>query len=73
MTNSDGLRALIKLKGLKLGFIANKLGISTVCLQQKINNITEFKSSEVQEMCNILGISNNLELKDNLFFALVVD
>lgn len=73
MTNTDMLRELIKKKGLKYIFIAKRLGITPYCLQQKINNKREFKTSEVQEMCNILGISDNLDLKDKIFFALGVD
>lgn len=73
MTNTDKLRKLIKKKGLKYGYIAEKLGISAYALQKKIDNITEFKTSEVQTMCEILGISDDLGLKEELFFVIQVD
>ena len=69
MTNTNMLRELIQKKGLKYMYIATSLGISTYCLQQKIDNKTEFKASEVQELCNILGITDNLELKEEIFFC----
>jgi len=73
MTNSSKLREFVKKSGLKYTYIATKLNISSYCLKQKIDNITEFKSSEIAEFCRILGIEDNLQLKEQLFFANNVD
>ncbi len=42
--------------GYKLAWIAKQMGISRYSLSNKINGITEFKSSEISQLCNILGI-----------------
>jgi hypothetical protein len=60
MINSAKLREIIKKKGLKYGFIANELGITCYSLKKKIDNETDFKMSEVQELCNILKVNNKL-------------
>lgn len=72
MTDTKQLREIIKEKGIKLKYIADKLGITPYCLQQKLNNVSEFKSSEIQELCTILNI-DDLKLKDSIFFAAKVD
>jgi hypothetical protein len=68
MTNTDAVRQLIKEKGLKYGFVASELGITTYGLQLKINNKNEFKSGEIARMCATLGITS-LEEKERIFFA----
>lgn len=72
MTNSLAVRNLIKERGLKLSFIAEKLKITRYCLSMKIDNKTEFKSSEIATLCEILNVES-LELKEKLFFAQKVD
>lgn len=72
MTNSLAVRNLIKKRGLKLSFIAEKLKITRCCLSMKIDNRTEFKSSEIAALCEILNVES-LEQKEKLFFAQKVD
>ena len=72
MTNSKLLREMIEKKGLKLKFIADKLGLSYYGLQLKIDNKNEFKASEVSALCDMLEISS-LKKKEEIFFAKVVD
>ncbi len=72
MTNSKALRELIATKGLKLKYVAEVLGITYYALQQKINNVREFKTSEVASLCSLLDITS-LNEKERLFFAKEVD
>lgn len=72
MTDTVMLRDCIAQSGLKMQFIAEKLGISRNALLKKIENETQFKSQEIQQMCEILSISS-LEVKEQIFFASKVD
>lgn len=72
MTDTKKIRRLIKENGLRLSYIAEMLGLTTYGLSRKINNINEFKSSEISALCEILQITS-LEEKEILFFAKVVD
>ena len=72
MTSTNEVRKRIDEKGLKLNYIARKLGISPYSLSLKLNNQNEFKSSEISIMCDILGITN-LKEKEALFFSNEVD
>ena len=69
MTNSKLLKQIIDKSGLKLSFIAEKIGISRDSLYRKINNKTAFNQYEISELCNVLKI-DSLEEKENIFFAL---
>lgn len=66
MTDTAKLRAIIKASGLKYEYIAKSLGISYQGLKNKVENVREFKASEIARMCDILNIP---ELKDEIFFA----
>ena len=70
MTDSKGLREWIRDHGLKLGFIAKELGITTYSLQRKIDNQTEFKASEIAVFSRI-GMSRR-EI-NTYFFANIVE
>ncbi len=72
MTDSLELRRVIKDSGLKYKFIAGKLGLSTTGLAKKIDNIIEFKPSEINILCDLLQITS-LQQKNNLFFKKKVD
>ena len=72
MTNTDRLKGLISNSGLKYLAIAEKMGLTYYGLQKKINNVTEFKASEIAMLCDILKISNSEE-KESIFFAQKVD
>lgn len=66
MTDTAKLRAIIKESGLKYEYIAESLGITYQGLKNKIENIREFKASEIARLCDILNIS---ERRDEIFFA----
>ncbi|WP_094607771.1 hypothetical protein SPSIL_008610 [Sporomusa silvacetica DSM 10669] len=68
MTNTLELEIAIKRAGLTRKEIANKLGISLMGLYKKINNITEFKASEISKLAELLKI-NNFKEKERIFFA----
>lgn len=71
MTDTVKLKELINSKGLKLKYIADRLGISAYSLQKKINNVTEFKTTEIMALCEILEITD-LQEKEAIFYAKVV-
>lgn len=68
MTNTALLNKYIQNSGLKKAKIAETLGITVFSLAQKINNIREFKASEIKKLCDLLGIHES-EDKDSVFFA----
>jgi hypothetical protein len=68
MTNTKVLEKKIEQSGLKKNFIAKSIGLSPYGLAKKINNETEFKTSEVNKLCEILKITDLAE-KDRIFFA----
>ncbi|WP_312644015.1 hypothetical protein [Hydrogenoanaerobacterium sp.] len=68
MTNTVKLRTKVKASGLKYWNIAKQMNLTTYGLQRKIDNMSEFKSSEIAKFCEILGITS-LEEKENIFFA----
>ena len=67
MTDTKQLRELIKASGLKYGFIANALELTMYGLQKKIDNDSEFKSSEIKKLCDILKLT--IEQMEQVFFA----
>lgn len=71
MTNTELLNERIDSSGLKKSYIAKALGIRTDTLSRKINNEREFKASEINALCDILGIEC-LEEKEHIFFAVEV-
>lgn len=72
MTNTIMLERLIKESGLKKKYIAKKLNLSTYGLSLKINNKSEFTTSEIIGICELLGIVR-LSDKENIFFNHKVD
>ena len=67
MTDTDALKSKISEAGLKQGFIAEKLGLSSYGFAKKLNNETEFKATEIQLLCEILNIKS-LREKEAIFF-----
>lgn len=67
MTNTIALRSRIRESGYRLGYIAERLGVSAYTLQRKINNDSEFRVSEVDTMAKLLNMSP--AEKDAYFFA----
>ena len=72
MTNSERLENIIKQSGLKKVHIAEKLGISTQALRNKISNVSEFLPSEINTLCALLGIVS-LQDRNDIFFASPVE
>lgn len=68
MTNTDLLEARIYKSGLKKSYIAQVLGINPKTLSNKIANRCEFKASEIDALCKLLGITDPAE-KEVIFFA----
>lgn len=68
MTNTEKLNQYIEASGLKKNYIAKALGIVDATLARKINNAQDFKASEIDALCRLLGI-NSLEEKESIFFA----
>lgn len=53
------LKDLINEKGLKLEYVAGKLGITRESMSAKINGRRDFRLSEVQMLKQILNLSAN--------------
>lgn len=72
MVNTEALEKKIRDQGIKKVFLAEKLGITSFGLSKKINNINEFKASEIQTLCELLNITS-LKEKESIFFDSKVD
>ena len=68
MVNTELLNAKIEESGYKRAYIASELNITRQSFSSKVNNSTEFLSSEVQKLCRVLGIES-LDEKEAIFFA----
>lgn len=68
MTNTEKLNRRIEASGLKKSHIAKTLGMADSTLSRKISNKMDFKASEIDALCNLLGIES-LEEKEAIFFA----
>ena len=69
MTDSALLENTIKSKGIKYYFLAEKIKMSYQSLRNKMTNKSEFLPSEIEKICELLGISDDLQLKNDIFFA----
>ncbi len=69
MVNTALLKGSITAAGYTQESFAKVLGISAQSLNYKLNNIREFKVSEIMKVCDILDIIN----KDEYFFVQKVD
>lgn len=67
MTDTMALRKAIEDSGLKYGRIAMEMGISAYTLQKKIDNIVEFKASEIDKLSTLLSL--NESERSSIFFA----
>ena len=72
MTNTDRLESIIRQSGLKKVFIAEKLHISTQALRNKTANISQFLPSEINKLCDWLGITS-VQDRSDIFFAEFVE
>ena len=69
MRNTELLEKKIEESGYKRNYIAKAIGLkSTFGLANKINNVTEFKASEINILCDLLKIET-AEEKEAIFFA----
>ena len=68
MTNTLMLEMAIRRAGLTKKEVAHRLGLSVMGLHQKINNMTEFKASEIAQLYNLLNLSS-LEEQQQIFFV----
>ncbi len=72
MTNTKLLKEWIQKSGLKQEFIAGKLNLSSYGFARKRDNLSKFDASEIDVLCDILGI-DTLEDRFAVFFAKDVD
>ncbi len=71
MTDVELLNEVIEKSGLKISFIAKKLGITRAGFYKKLKNEAEFKASEILILQEVLNLSNLI--RDKIFFARKVD
>ena len=67
MTDTLSLEIAIKRAGLTKREVARRLKLSEMGLYQKMNNITEFKASEISQLYEILSLGS-LEEQQRIFF-----
>ena len=67
MTDTAALRRAIERSGLKYGRIAAEMGISSYTLQKKIDNVVEFKASEIVKLSTLLALGE--ADRNAIFFA----
>ena len=72
MTNTVLLKEKIAKKGLKMGYVAQYIGLSRMGLYNKVNNRRPFNQFEIERLCDVLQITSWKE-KEALFFAKDVD
>lgn len=71
MTNTELLEQLIRESGLKMSYIAERLGISRQALHKKIKGIVHFNAPEIKIMCELLGLKTWAQIKAVFFAAKV--
>ncbi|RFZ79478.1 hypothetical protein DS742_07985 [Lacrimispora amygdalina] len=72
MTNTVRLNERIKKFGLKKGWIADRLHLSSYGFRRKLWNKSQFKAGEIKMLCELLGIVS-LEEISGIFFNDDVD
>lgn len=72
MTDTLKLEMAIRRAGLTKREVAKRLSLSEMGLHQKINNVTEFKASEIALLYDLLNLES-LEEQQQIFFNSVVD
>lgn len=60
------LKAALAERGKKQKYIAELLGLSPVTVNQKINGTLEFTFSEVETICNALGVNTDIFLNQRV-------
>lgn len=69
MTDTKAFREIVTERGIKYKYLAQCIGITSYGLQKKIDNITEFKASEISKLCEVLGLTE--KQRTRIFFAKV--
>lgn len=72
MVNTEALLNLIHEKGYKMSHLAKLIGVCPNSMYRKTRNISEFKESEVDTLCRVLGV-NSLSARRTLFCSSEVD
>lgn len=67
MINTKALKTQIKDSGLRMGFIASKLGISKQCLYNKLNNQSDFSVEQAFRLRELMDL-DDLSMR-NIFFS----
>ena len=67
-TNIELLEHKIQQSGLKKGFLAEKLGVSRTTMNALLSGKNDFKISQVQTLCELLGIED-VETMHAIFFC----
>lgn len=67
MTNTDLLRQKIDEGGYELSYIAEQIGITPKSLLKKVNNESEFKATEIEDLRILLHLTS--EEVERIFFA----
>lgn len=67
MTNTALLEQYIEKSGYKKSFIAEQIGLTAYGFMLKVNNKSEFKASEMNNLCKLLKI--DAKDKEAIFFA----
>lgn len=68
MTNTELLEKKIQESGKKKGYLAKKVGLSLAGFYNCCNNKAEFKQSQIDILCEELGITDLYE-RHAIFFA----
>ena len=68
MTDTARLNDAIKKKGLKKGYLAERIGLTRQGFSNCLNNRAEFKASQIQTLCEELDIKDPAE-RTAIFFA----
>lgn len=67
MTNTKLLEDAIQDSGLKKAYLAKKIGLTPAGFRNCVANRAEFKASQINILCDVLGI-DDLERKEAIFF-----
>ena len=67
MVNTEMLRERIRSSGYKLGYVAEKCGLSYAGLHNKLCNGGEFRVKELKALKDLLGLTD--EDMGDIFFA----
>lgn len=71
MTDIELLKKAIERSGLKISFIADKMGISRQAFHVKLKSSHTFRANEILNLSKILNLS--FEEREKIFFAQNVD